>query len=248
MRRALAYVPLFLISFSSCALWCQGIKCDALHPSADSSYQYKDRGNRCEGFYVADVGANTLELVSFQLGSLAAQPKPGEILRVSVPGQNQAVHVRAVAIPTRTYYRMDALLQPGATLNWPVNDVLLPEHLNPERLGVFAWKGDEASKIFMPVRIESSASAARQPATAFLTVRPSFDVEKIKWRSAPVVGQKCAAAGAWRDLASNQVSAGQPVKLSLAGLKGEYCISVAAEVESSNDWSPIDVRVEIPTE
>jgi hypothetical protein len=251
MRRALTYAPVLLFCLSSCGLWGQGAKCDPLHPSPDSSYQYKDRGNRCEGFYVADVGASDLDLVSFQMGSIPAQLKPGEILKVSVPGQSQPVHVRALAIPTRTFYRMDALLQPGATLNWPVDDVLLPEHLNPQRLGVFAWKGDEANKIFVPVRLESSAAAASQPAIAFLTVRPSFDVEKIKWRSAPVVGQRCGEAGKWRDpsnLSNSQVLAGQPVKLSLAGLKGQYCINVRAEAESSNDWSVCDVRVEIPTE
>ena len=252
MKRALTYAPVLLLGLSSCVLWGQGTKCDALHPSPDSSYQYKDRGNRCEGFYVADVGANDLELVSFELGIIPAQLKTGEVLKVSVPGQSQAVHVRAVAIPTRTYYRMDALLQPGATLTWPVDDVLLPEHLNPQRLGVFAWKGDAANKIFVPVRLESSAAAASQAAVAFLTVRPSFDVVKIKWRSAPIVEQRCGAAtGAWRDpsnLSNSQVLAGQPVKLSLAGLKGEYCISVRAEAESSNDWSVFDVRVEIPAE
>ena len=249
MRRAGVFAPL-CVGALSCALWGQGSPCEALHPLPDSSYQYKDRGNRCEGFYVADVGVNTLELVSFQLGQMNDKFKSGERLQISVPGQTQAVRVRAAAVPMRTYYRMDALLLPGATLIWPVDDVLIPAHLNPERLGVFAWKGDEANKVLLPVRIVSTASGIgkARDAVPSLTFRPSFDIVKIKWRSSPVSAGHCSAAGPWRDLPSGQVVAGQCVKLSLVGLRGEYCIEVAAQGKISNDWYTSRIPVEIPLE
>lgn len=74
-------------------LWGQGGPCETLHPLLGSSYQYKNRGNRCEGLYVADVGVNTLELISFELGSMGEQFKPGQRLQVSVrpPAQFRAI-------------------------------------------------------------------------------------------------------------------------------------------------------------
>src|SRR5271166_5539989 len=109
-------------SFLFVALWltlpsnvvAQSTQCDQLRPLPNSDVQYKERGNRCEGLYVADVGMRSLELVSFQLGGgLAYKLKNGEQLRVTAPGQTQSLHVRAVAMPARTYYRMDAILNPG---------------------------------------------------------------------------------------------------------------------------------------
>jgi hypothetical protein len=243
-------------SFFFVALWvmlpyavvAQSAQCDRLRPLPHSDVQYKERGNRCEGLYVADVGVRTLELVSFQLGSLAYPLKSDEQLRVTAPGQAESVHVRAVAMPARTYYRMDADLSPGATLIWPVSDVLLPENLGFERIGVFAWKGGENAMIFVPVKVQSTTSQSSPKPSAILTMRPSFDVARIMWRSAAVAGNRCSAFGSWQNLAAPQVLAQQPVRLNLATLKGQHCVEVAAEAESSNEWSTLQVRVEIPAQ
>jgi hypothetical protein len=227
----------------------QNSPCDRLRPLPDSDAQYKERGNRCEGLYVADVGVPSLELVSFQLGGIAYQLYGGEHLRVTAPGQKQSVHVRAVAVPARTYYRMDATIEAGATLDWPVSDVLLPQNLGPERIGVFAWKGSENAMIFVPVRIQGGgAAAANQKAVAILTMRPSFDVARIMWRSAVVAGERCSTFGDWQNLATSQVLAQQPVRLKLGSLTGQHCVEVAAQAGSSNDWSTVQVRVELPTQ
>lgn len=225
----------------------QNAQCDRLRPLPNSDVQYKERGNRCEGLYVADVGVRTLELVSFQLGSLAYPLKSGLQLQVTIPGQTQTVHVRAVAVPARTYYRMDAIVEPGGTLMWPVSDVLLPENLGAERIGVFAWKGTENAMIFVPVKLQSGGSSpSSQKSVALLTMRPSFDVARMMWRSAAVASDHCSAFGTWQNLPVSQVLAQQPVRLNLGSLKGQHCVEVAAEAGSSNDWSTLQVRVEIP--
>jgi hypothetical protein len=231
-----------------CGVQGQVAQCATLHPLPNSSFNYRDRGNRCEGFYVADVGATTMEPISFQQGTLGYELKPGTRLLVTVPGQTQSVHVRAVAIPARTYYRMDAVLNPGASLTWPVDDVLLPEHLTPERIGVLAWKGSEQNKTLLPVRVENTGatSPGSHVLSAVLTVRPSFDVQRIKWRSAAVAGTDCSEFGPWHDSSAPQVLAQQPVRLSLGGLEGEHCIDIAAEAESSNEWTTTRVKLEIP--
>ena len=57
-------------------------------------------------------------------------------------------------------YRMDAILDPGPVLTWPVNDVLLPENISANRIGVFGWKETGQTKTYVPVRVSASRPAA----------------------------------------------------------------------------------------
>src|SRR6266498_4812982 len=123
----------------------QDAKCKGL-PPLDSQSGYQKRGDRCEGLYVANVGAHSLAAMSFSLGKIRYELNPAVRLEVSAPGQTQPVNVRAVALPPKTYYRMDAALSAGARMVWPVRDVLLKASLSDSRIGVFAWKGPESAK------------------------------------------------------------------------------------------------------
>src|ERR1035441_5845473 len=76
--------------------------CDQLQP-LPGSFEYKDRGNRCEGFYVANVGIRTIDLISLIRGAIKYSLQPSVVLRVSTIPQSLPVHIRAVAIPPRTY-------------------------------------------------------------------------------------------------------------------------------------------------
>jgi hypothetical protein len=230
-----------------CALWAQNSVCDAqVHPLQGSPVQYKERGNRCEGLYIAEVGSQKLDLVSFHWGALNYTLKPGQKLIVSVPGVRVPVHVRAMAIPLGTYYRMDAVLQPGASLAWPVDDVLLPEQLNASRLGVYAFaQGPNSEVVYYPVRVGTSTGGANDSHWVY-TIRPSFDVQRVQWRAATVVGGNCSPFGAWQAVPNSDVAAGQSFDLGSSGMAGQHCIEVNAEGDSGWSKTPLRIRVEIP--
>ena len=46
------------------SLHAQELKCDSVRPLPSSSSAYKNRGNRCEGLYVADVGSRSIDMSS----------------------------------------------------------------------------------------------------------------------------------------------------------------------------------------
>ena len=232
------------ISFLPQLIWAQQAPCDRLQPLT-GAFEYKYRGNRCEGLYVAKVGAGALDLISLTRGRLHYDLKPGTTLKVLVPSASEAVHVRAVAKIPNTYYRMDAVMQPGSILSWSVDDILLPQGLGADRIGVFAWMGDEASKTVLPVSVTVAGTQESKQTTTYLTVRPTFDVEKITWRSAPIAQGKCSIFGKWNPAAREQALGGQTVEISLSGLKGKVCVEVAAQSESSNDWSTLPLRLEL---
>ena len=89
-------------------------KCDTLVP-AQGQIEYRWRQNRCEGFYRSNVSSGDLELVSLLVGRLSGETTRDSQLEIVVPAVPRPlagpIRIRAVAIPPRTYYRMDATVE-----------------------------------------------------------------------------------------------------------------------------------------
>jgi hypothetical protein len=184
--------------------------------------------------------------MSFTLGRLRFDPASAAPAQVSAPGQAAPVNIRAVAIPQKTYYRMDATLQPNAPFLWPLNEVLAPEGLTDDRIGVFGWKGAEENAILVPLRVVSQGapSTSRAP---ILIVQASFDAQKVKWRWGAFSDGRCSALGAWQDAIRRPVTAGWPIAIDLSALPaGTHCFEAAAQSGMSTDWTSLKLRLEIP--
>jgi hypothetical protein len=241
------YSLVLVVFLFSRVLYGQTSQCDPLRPVQGSESQYKDRGNRCEGLYIADIGVPNIEILSLTTGEISYSLAIGEQILVSAPGVPGTVHVRAVAKPPRTYYQMDALLASGATLKWPVEDVLLPEKIGANRIGVYAFRTESNHRIFVPVRIvaNSVGQTRRSEVQTILVIRPSFDADSIKWRWSILNQGSCSRFGDWQNAAANSVDAGQSVDVFLAGLKGPTCVEVAARIRSQDDWSTLKLYIEM---
>jgi hypothetical protein len=199
--------------------------------------------------YVADVGSHSIDIISLTFGEIRYDLNSKPTLRLSVLGKSPSVNVRAVAITPKTYYRMDTFLQRGATLFWPVTDVLLPEHLTDNRIGIFGWTGTESSKVFVPVRVVSERATPPAPANVHVTLlaQASFDADSIKWRWAHTQGTGCLAFGNWEDAIWNPIMANSPVKIDFSKLSsGVDCVELVARSQNSNNWVTLKIRVEIP--
>ncbi len=237
------------LGLMSGAAYAQELVCKGLPPLQGSQFGYQKRGERCEGLYVANVGSQSLAATSFSLGKVRFDLKSSVQLQISAPGQTGPVHVRAVAIPPKTYYRMDAPLPAGSSLLWPVRDVLLPEKLSDSRIGIFAWKGSEEGKtlVLVPVRVVPEGGAAT-PAPPFLVVQASFDAQQVRWRSAPAREGGCLVFGPWQDAIQRSVTASWPIAINLGQLPaGLSCFEAAAQSGSSSTWETLKLRLEIPS-
>ena len=224
----------------------QDAKCKGLPPLQDSQSGYQKRGDSCEGLYVANVGAHSLTARSFSLGKIRYELNPSVRLQVSAPGQTQPVNIRAVAIPPKTYYRMDALLPAGASMVWPVRDVLLQTNLTDSRIGIFAWKGPENAKTLVPVLVVTQGAAVK-PAAPSLTIEATFDAQQVKWRWAPAHDDGCQAFGPWQNAIQHPVTASWPIAINLAQLPaGVHCLETAAQSGGSTTWETLKLRLEIP--
>ena len=90
-------------------------QCDErLAPAQNPTVAYRFRGNRCEGAYSAQVGAPSLEIAGFTIGTLSYNLERNEIIKIK-NFTGFPIFIRSSALSIGTYYRMDASLKKGDT-------------------------------------------------------------------------------------------------------------------------------------
>src|SRR5258706_2290129 len=85
---------------------------------------YKERGDRCEGIYIKEVGSTTLQVASFTESFIQYDLNSGKplIIQWDGPPNNSSVSLRAQGLRRKLYYQMDKLMPAGKIFyNWPVN-------------------------------------------------------------------------------------------------------------------------------
>jgi hypothetical protein len=223
--------------------------CDGLVP-AQGQIEYRWRQNRCEGFYRSNVSSGDLELVSLLVGRLGGETTRNAQLEIVAPAVHRSlsgpVRIRAVAIPPRTYYRMDASVSPGGRLSWPLADVLLPAQLSMDRLGVFGWVDASPDRVFVPLRVVQSGQAPSAGKESIeLRVRSASATDWVRWR-AHIDGASPQDLPEWQE-AARGLDAWKPVTVSLPSGSGAILrVDVRAKPQNSDQTQLLSVRVARP--
>ena len=220
-------------------------------PSSGFGYALREADVRCEGLYESSVRAPGLEVVSFLYERLRFELGDQRTMKVVAPDSSgllaEPVKVRAVALPLKTYYRMDAVIPESGALVWPVDEVLGPARFSAEQIGVFGWIGDEADRVLVPLRVlaaDDAQAGALEPgggpgAPPDLLVRLANDAETVLWRYRE--GQETSA---WLSGADGAVAAGRTVRLSLPpGPPAQLRVEVMAKRPDSDEWSSLRLDV-----
>lgn len=193
---------------------------------------------RCEGLYVSPISAPGLELVSLLRGRIRYDLQPQARLIVRAPsspsGGTGGIHIRAMALPLKTYYRMDATLDESRQIEWPVGEVLLPLGLDPARIGVFGWVETDRSKLFLPLRVAPKGTpSGREPIE--IGVRTTTTLDRLLWRVAEE--SPSAQPGRWEPL-TGDFSAGKTITISLPeGPAGVLIVEVVGQLHGSQEWT-----------
>lgn len=143
---------------------------------------YRARGNRCEGFYKSEVASNSIDLVGVLRGQLVYELNEAETIEISTSQYiSQPLHLRAQAIPLKTYYRMDAQLNVGETFNWPVKDVLFPREITYKQISIYGQYQEGTTDIYVPLRARSQLSTIRNDNILRVVFRPTINVDNIMY-------------------------------------------------------------------
>ncbi len=245
MNKIITVLPVFLLLFFD-MISAQQIPCrQGLKPVDNPAVAYKKRNNRCEGFYQPDVSSGSLDLVSLLYGRLNFNPTHDKILHITSPKvRSKQIHIQAVGIPRKTYYRLDAWLQPGGSFEWPL-DIAKKEHLQDNHIGLFGQLSDKR-EIYAPITVINPNNRLSST-SLILTLRSSVDIGSVMWRKNSITEQQCDLSKAeWQTIQpafGDRFISGEAIELSLPDQKDNFCIEFAAQTIGSASWLKLPLEI-----
>lgn len=223
--------------------------CLDLPPVHNKIIAYQDRGNRCEGFYEASVAASSLDVVGLIHGILDYKLENDSSLLITTPRlKNRNIHIQAVGIPLKTYYRLDAWKSADKIFQWPL-DIIKKMGLPLTHIGLFGQLVEEPD-IYVPL-VLSKPGINEPTKPIILTLRASVDVGPLHWRNGRLLGQQCHDLSQvdWNILEPSwgeRFASGEAITLELSPRKGGICIETATHEAGSARWLKrlIKIRLE----
>ena len=246
--RIVSSLILLLILLTSPDTEAQQNLCDPSLVAVSGTMGYSARSNpmRCEGIYVATVSSQ-LELLSLTLGEVNYRLLPDVRIRAVLTrwmlAKSYTVFLRVVALPIRTYYRMDSIFPSGGIFQWPVSPVILAQNLSASRLGLFAWYEKNGNKRFIPVKGSEADTSSLGKTSNYvrIAVRSPLSLEGLVWRT--------YKEGDSQDLSWNKVirepqRPGIPIAFSFPYEKDSLVtLNIRAKAEDRDDWEVLDLLI-----
>ncbi len=201
--------------------------CDpSLTPESDPVIQYRQRGDdlRCEGFYRSNVNSGgNLALVGLLQRPLRFAPDD-RVLQITAPGQAGKVLVRGQGIPIKLYYRLDAELASGTSVQWPIG-LLQNQGVGPERVGFYGRLAEQPDW-YVPLDIMGKQPSVERP---LLLLRASVDTDEFWWRYAEAPEGRCGKMTDWQRIEKETgFAAGEAIPLELPkGMQRRICVEAA---------------------
>lgn len=215
--------------------------CDPdLKPEGGFDLQYRERGDRCEGFYKMDVSAwkPTFEIIGISVGPPQFPQEPDGVVQISCPWAGDAdIRIRAVPLPLYTYYQMDSMLSAEQTLEWSL-EVPAAGELHGSEIGVLAWldePGNEAAeRIYVPVRVKPNDETVEQDGFVELVLRSRRDIEAVQWR---IRYEGDTEFREYTLLSPDSYMSGSPIRIAIPfHVSGRAQLEVAGMDSESGEW------------
>lgn len=225
-------------------------QCDKGLNAAQSSDGYKQRSNRCEGFYESQVASESFNIVGITQGKFRFKLDAKEKITISSSVVlDNGINIRAVGIPAETFYRMDAQISPIASLEWPVGEILYPNKLTYKDVGIYGWTGKINQKTYVPLSVITDLYGQTENNIIYVYLRASIDVKNVQWRFADVSQDgNCAKAGDWISQDKDRIyRSGTRIICKIpTNETGLICISVSADGVGRSDELSCDAKILLP--
>jgi hypothetical protein len=150
----------------------------------------------------------------------------------------------ASALPLRTYYRMDGVIGLPGTWSWPVDDVLRPERLHADMLGILVWIGQAGQQLYLPVSVRDAGTPFPTPQDPIVVIlRSPVDIETLAWRWY-AVDDPSIGSPQWRLAVDSLTATGTPITVTIpTGRQREVQIDFEAKVVNRDKPSRLNLRM-----
>jgi hypothetical protein len=209
-------------------------------------YGYRLRGDRCEGVYVRELGAVSLALASLTESFEDYDAKSGQALVVewSKLPADVGIHLRALALRRRLYYRMDSSRPAGTTSYSWSPDLLAALGIARADLGIVGSArfrvGPTERTVYVPLRIAQQGKPARARGYSLVVV-PGVELAEV-FVSVAQVGANGRPQSFLRDgqpLGYGYYPAEGAIEIPISGLPsgGIYYLEVGAKLRTQETAS-----------
>lgn len=209
-------------------------QCDnSLTPASDDLISYQYRQNRCEGFYIAQVSSNPLEVVGFIKGTFSYELTPSEQIEV-IPETPNEINIRAVGIPMTLYYRLDGTASQGNSLVWRVGDVLYRESVPSHNIGIYGWVKEGLREVYFPVQTRATISQPQHDDTYRIYLRSSTLLSDLRWRVHCSSNNKSSP---YIRYSNGNIMAGEPIIIEIPQtMSGDCTLEIASMIHGTSDF------------
>jgi hypothetical protein len=124
-----------------------------------------------------DQHSNSMKVLSLTFTEIDYKLTKDNLLYLSTPVETSSVvKVRGTSINPGLSYQMDTLIRSGEKIHWKTSEVLYPENITANDLGVVGWIMESGRRIYVPVWLtETSADAETGDLQLVLRVNESLD-------------------------------------------------------------------------
>lgn len=207
---------------------------------------YKERGDRCEGIYIKEVGSTTLQVASFTESFVRYDLNSGKplIIQWDTLPNNSSVSLRAQGLRRKLYYQMDKLMQAGKTFySWPTN-FLSSLNISKSEIGIigrFLYKSGKAEyNVYVPLRISQQGNDVKTGDYKLLLF-PGTELKEVYISMAPV--EMGGGNGKFiieeKKLGFGYYPAERAIEIPVSGMKetGLYYLEISAEKKNGGTSS-----------
>ncbi len=221
-------------------------QCSDLQPAQGRlGYQERSSPDRCEGIYKSLV-AGEMELLSFLARPLSFDPQTDSLLTITtsknVAPPGATIAVVGGALPLRVYCRLDADVNVGRSLKWPISQVVIPAGLSAADLGMVGWTSSSNERVLVPLDVYVEGTKTQPYPHPIITFRAPFDLDAFLWRI--VDGN---AQGAWNKISHDStIRLGDAVEFAVDGPTGRIVRLDVAAKPTAGDWIRTRTLVLLP--
>lgn len=221
--------------------------------TGDAAYRLRgvkgDEELRCEGIFQIETSGRQLTVVSFTRGPITYTLDPRLTLDVmaspDVRNGSGPIAIRALPQAEGKNYQMDAIIPAAGRLVWPAGEILEPQGIQADQLGIYGTTRKDNQTVFIPLTVRIRGELPRSAASpqVLLAIRYFYPLSRLGWKAGRVDGTgECVSQDRYNWLLN--LAGRKPIPIDLSTAKGDC---VALRLERTNATSePEMLRVALP--